>query len=1010
MKSINPVATLESETLRPMAIALLSTFLLCASNPLYAAVQHAKFVSGHQYLIVETLNDDLIHFELSAVGSGPDAALPLYTSPMIHKTDFHGPSAYSQQGNMIETSEIKVAVDAQSLCISLTYKIRQKPLTTICPQDLDKDWKGLSLTQNAMTNVYGLGQQFKMLGSADGDWLQHKVREEQPAGQAQTHGNGFMGFGPAGMVGNVQFPVMYALGNDSLNYALLLDNVYKQRWDFSHDPWQARMWGDQIRFYVMTGPNLPDLRKDYMALIGTPPVPPRKAFGLWVSEFGYKNWDQVSKLRDGLRQSNFPLDGFVLDLQWFGGVIDGSPDSAMGRLDWDRGNFPDPASHISALAQDDIGLVAIEESYVNQNTNTFAQMQAAGGLFAYGRTHDKCDPTAVQTPVILTEWFGKAAMIDWTNPDAGLWVHNNRRLPNLVKYGLTAHWTDLGEPEKYDANACYHGVENSASGLKNTHGDIHNLYAFLWNKSIYEGYRNNHSERRPFIVSRSGAPGSDRWGVAMWSGDIGSNLDLLASHMNSQMHMSLSGIDYYGSDIGGFRREGMPYNANHAGNLQYQNELYTQWFANGAWFDVPVRPHTDNSFQKSLRYETAPNLVGDVRANRENIRQRYELIPYYYSLAYRANLTGEPVVPPLVYYYQDDANVRQIGHEKLIGRDLLVGVVAQHGEYARDIYLPKGRWVNYHTRDWFDSSGQKVSNFPTYIDGIFRLPVFARAGAIIPMMQVDEQTKDAFGHRPNGTPLNDLTVQVYADAAPNQFTLYEDDGTTLAYDTGTRPVYQTRTTSITQQQTGNVATVVIDKADGNYPGAVAQRNNIVRLVVQDARASGVKLNGNTLPQQNSAAAFASAANGWFNAERNLVLVKSGSNRVSNKKTFVVALQPVASTASVNLVCDNGWTAPGDQVYAVGNQTAIGNWNPEKAVKLNPSIYYEYIYNPPPNHAGPGPNTPKWTGIIQGLPANSSIEWKCVKLLASGQWQWQSGGNNTVVAPASGFAGTSVGKF
>jgi alpha-glucosidase len=134
-----------------------------------------------------------------------------------------------------------------------------------------------------------------------------------------------MPFGPAGMVGNVQLPIMYSLGNNNLNYALLLDNVYKQRWDFSGDPWQARMWGDQIRFYLMTGADLPVLRRDFMELVGTPPVPPRKAFGLWVSEFGYKNWQQIETLQNGLRNDSFPLDGFVLDLQWFGGVTAASP-------------------------------------------------------------------------------------------------------------------------------------------------------------------------------------------------------------------------------------------------------------------------------------------------------------------------------------------------------------------------------------------------------------------------------------------------------------------------------------------------------------------------------------------------------------------------------------------------------------------------------------------------------------------------------------------------------------
>jgi alpha-glucosidase (family GH31 glycosyl hydrolase) len=997
---------------------IIGLLVLFVSTPLRAEVERVKFAADNRYLVVEALDDDLIHFEFSAVGAGPDVTTQLTTSPMVFKADYGGPSSFSHIGSTVETAEIRMDVNPQNLCVALKDKVKNQYLTTICPADLGNDWKGLNLGKGQVKSVYGLGQQFRNLGSADGDWLQHKVREDQPTGQAQTHGNGFMPFGPAGMVGNVQLPVMYALGDDNLNYALFLDNVYKQRWDFSYDPWQARMWGDQIRFYVMTGPDLPDLRRDYMELVGTPPVPPRKSFGLWVSEFGYRDWLQVDGLLNGLREDGFPIDGFVLDLQWFGGVIKDNPDSKMGKLDWDRdpddGNgcyFPGPAARIASYKNDHIGLVAIEESYVNLNTDTFGRMKTEGALLAYRQTNGSCDPD-IEEPVVLTDWFGKAAMIDWSNPDAGGWIHENRRFPNLAEKGIAGHWTDLGEPEKYDPNACYRGVETTAAGPKNRHGDVHNLYAFLWNKSIYDGYaeKNGALNRRPFIVTRSGASGSDRFGVAMWSGDIGSSLDLLATHLNAQMHMSFSGIDYYGSDIGGFRREGMPYNEGHAGNLQYQNELYTQWFANGAWFDVPVRPHTDNSFQTSKRYETAPDLVGDLHSNRENIRQRYELTPYYYSLAYRAHLYGEPVIPPLAYYYQNDPSVRTMGHEKLIGRDLLVGVVARHGEYTRNIYLPKGTWVNYHTREWFRSNGQWVNDFPVYIDGVFRLPVFARAGAIIPMMHVDEQTKDVFGHRKDGTSHDELIVQVYADEAPGKFTLYEDDGETIRYSSDKRPIYSTAKTDISQVKDRRGVTVVIDKSFGSYPGMVKDRNNIVRLVVEDTAASGVRLNGKPLVKRASIADFDSAASGWCNAGRNLILIKSGVTPVNGKKIFTVTLQPIPSSASANFVCENAWTAPGENIYVVGNTPALGNWDPAKGFLLNPSIYFEYIYNPPPNHNGPGPSTPKWTGIVSDLPAGETVEWKCVKKQRSGQWQYMPGSNQTIILPDTGFGGTSVGSF
>jgi alpha-glucosidase len=1004
--------------MRKGLLAVLFVVLLATPGSPGAEVRREIFTAGNRYLVVEALDDDLLHFELSAVGSPPDAGRPVPVSPMIARTDQSGPAQYRRDGMTVETGALRAEIAAGTLCVAVTDAGR-RPLTTICPLDLDQPLKGLTLTREGTTQVYGLGQQFKALGSADGDWLQHRVRLGQPPGQEQGHGNGFMPFGPAGLVGNVQFPIMYAAGAD-VSYALLLDNVYRQQWDFGGDPWRVQMWGDQIRFYVLGGPDLLDLRRDYLELVGRPPVPPRKAFGLWVSEFGYTSWQQVNALREGLRRDGFPLDGFVLDLQWFGGIRPGSPDSPMGRLDWDQdrndGNsfwFPDPEQNLAFLAGDGVGIVTIEESYIARHTDTFGLMHAGGHLLAYRRQPDgRCDPSRQGDPVILHEWFGQAGMVDWSDPAAGRFVHDQRRHPNLVTKGVLGHWTDLGEPEKYDPGACYEGVETTAAGLKNEHGDLHNLYNFLWNRSIYEGYRRHSAvvARRPFIMTRSGAPGTQRFGAAMWSGDIGADLGLLATHLNAQMHMSFSGIDYYGADIGGFRREGLPYNREHAGHLQYQDELYTQWFASGAWFDVPVRPHTDNSFQSSLRYETSPNLVGNRRANLASIRQRYELIPYYYSLAYRAHLLGEPVIAPMVIHYQDDPVVRGLGHQKLVGRDLLVGVVARHGEYQRDVYLPRGRWANYHTDEWVTSQGTWLRGFPVYLDGVFRLPAFARAGAIIPGMIADGDTRDAFGHRRDGSAREDLVVRVYADAAETRFTLYEDDGTTLGFDSQGAPVYRTRTTELSQRLDPGRATVVVGAARGSYPGATDRRRTLVRLAVENAAASAVRVNGVELPRLDSRQAFDAAEQGWYDAGGQVVLARSGSRPVDQEHRFEFTLAPTPPTASVHFVCDRAWTNLGEEVHVAGSVPELGGWDPARAVRLEPNVYFAYIYNPPPGHQGPGPDTPKWTGLVRGLPGLTTIEWKCVRRAASGQLHWEPGPNNTVTTGPSGFAGSSLGEF
>ena len=1016
-----------------MAATVTLVVLLCGmfwSGPSVGEVVRKSFSTPTAYLKVELLADDLVHFE-AAAGSPPPVTQVIYTSPMVLKTDYPGPSSFTENGNTLETREIRLDVDTANLCVKLLDKARGDTyLTTICPVELNLPFKGLNIDPAGIEQVYGLGQQFKVLGSANGDWIAHGVREGHGG-----LGNGFDGFQDAA-VGNVQIPIMYAVGSGKLNYALFLDNVYHQRWDFDAFWWQTRMYGDQVRFYFMTGQDLPDLRGDFMELVGTPPVPPKKAFGLWVSEFGYDNWDQIDQLRKGLRENAFPIDGFVLDLNWFGGVVpDDAAKSRMGHLDWDQTNsdgngyfFPDPSQRIGQFAADDIGLTVIEESYLANTTDTFTQMP--GDLSSYQRTDGKCDATQQSHPIVdVTGFWGEGRMVDWSDPVARAWIHDNRRYPNIAQKGVTVHWTDLGEPEVFDGAGCYEGVETTAAGLKNEHSDIHNLYNLLWNRSIWDGYfdkrgqANNLSEvnRRPLILTRSGAAGTQRYGTAMWSGDIASNLQSLATHLNAQMHMSFSGIDYYGADVGGFRREVLPYNKN--GNYRgYDDENYTQWFANAAWFDVPLRPHVDNEFVSvSPPYNTAPHLIGKKKSNLANIRQRYELIPYYYSLAYRAYLEGEPVVPPLVYYFQDDPHLRKLGHEKLIGRDLLVAAVTRYGEYERDLYLPAGWWANYHTNEWLTSTGQNVENVPVYRDGVLRLPVFARAGAILPKMSVDKATKDVFGDRINGAPIDDLVVKVYADPTPTQFTLYEDDGKTLQYTGTGRPLYHYRTSKLSQQQTAadSVEVTVHPAVDvggsGPYPGAVTRRRNLIELIVEDAEASAVQLNGNPLPAQDSQAAFDAAGSGWFNAGGNRILAKSDAmDLYTTAKTFTFSLTSITPQTSVSFVCDRGFTLPGENIYIVGNTPAMGgpDWDTDKALKLDPSVYYEYIYNPPPSHGGPGPQAPVWTAVVAGIPANTAFEWKCIRKRedGTGDVQWQPGNNNRFQTTVSGYAGRSYGSF
>lgn len=1034
---------------RSFVLSLLLFVLTAPLQSLRAQVQRVGFEGHGNYLLIEVLDDDLVHFEYGH-GALPGTDTPIATSDMVCKPDgglpapvcpaaFDGAKAFSDQGHgVVETSDLRLNVDTTTLAVSVFDRTKNNVLlTTLRAENLDQDWKSLVGTRGPNLDVYGLGQQFVNPGSTDIDW-DGRVREGDAFGNVMAGFNG-------GADGNTQFPVMYAVDGASFNnYALFLDNKYKQRWDFtSPSQWKVDMARGALRFYLMSGPDLLDLRKDFMELAGHPLVPPRKMFGLWVSEYGYDDWGELEDKLRTLRENNFPLDGFVLDLQWFGGINPGSDDTRMGTLTFDPVHFPDAPAKIAAYRdQDCLGIMLIEEAYVGRALPEHADLAGRGCLVP--------DHPGGTSPDYITvnPWWGKGGMIDYTSDACGAYWHDTKRQP-LIDLGVIGHWTDLGEPEMF----------NPGSGFSlGDHADGHNVFNLRWLRSINAGYARNGVEQRPFMMSRSGTAGIQRFGAAMWSGDIGSKLDNLDSHAANQKHMSFSGIDYYGSDIGGFHRGDIQ------NDPQRKNRMYTEWLAASSLLDIPARPHTENLCNCK---QTAPDRIGDLGSNLENVRLRYRLIPYLYSLAHRAYLEGEPLMPPLAMRYQDDPNVRNRGQEKLIGRELLTAVTAGQNIDRGDVYLPAGTWIDWYSNERVTSPGM-LRPVPLYRDGLFRLPLFARAGALIPMAVVDEQTMCSQGRRKDGSRRDDLVVKVF-DFGPEvgqqrSFTLYEDDGRTIAYQQGA-----VRTTGLTNTvlapESGSEEThrvrVEIAPAQGTYAGAPDSRVNLVRLVT-DGHALGASLNGQPLAPQTNLAAFDAAPSGWIGLGNGEVLAKSAPMAVADAKTFVIQIGEPTCTSTNQYVAvpgaGNGWnpadpdrrltscegrvwsgeitlcneehkfaanggwavnwgcdgkqdgancpprepgiyrvsfdeTAPASSVFErIGEAAACAGGSSlfvceNGDTSWGTSVYVvgnrERLGNWDPKHAqilvADGPY-PKWTGYIDDLPADGDIEWKCIKRL------------------------------
>jgi alpha-glucosidase len=286
-------------------------------------------------------------------------------------------------------------------------------------------------------------------------------------------------------------------------------------------------------------------------------------------------------------------------------------------------------------------------------------------------------------------------------------------------------------------------------------------------------------------------------------------------------------------------------------------------------------------------------------------------------------------------------------------------------------------------------------------------------------MPIDEETLDSAGHRSsNATPRNELIVRAFASPNESDFVLYEDDGRSLAYDSNGRPSYHYRTTIVSQEQTASnsVTVKIADSVNvggpGAFNGAILDRSNVVQLVVQNAGGASVRLNGSLVTEFPNQAAFEGAASGWYNAGPNLIIAKSDAMNVNLAKTFQFQLNSAPLTTSVNFVCDRGFTKPGESVYVVGSIPELGNWDPARAVKLSPNIYYQYIWGPPANHNGPGRLAPVWTRVVSGLSPNKTFEWKCIRKRdnGTGNIEYEPGPNNVFTNSQSGYSGSAFGSF
>lgn len=537
----------------------------------------------------------------------------------------------------------------------------------------------------------------------------------------------------------------YELGAKDLNfvmpvvlssnkYLLLLDNPQRGYLDLGHqqmDILEFGTIGGEMKYYFIAADDYEGLLKDYSRLTGFQPMTPRWALGNLQSRMAYKTQEETTTIVNQMIEEDFPIDAIIIDFYWFGDNIMGH----MGRLDWFWPNWPDPVGMIKDFREKGVKTILITEPYIIDSLENFS-ITADKGLLAA----DSMGNAYVNREF----YFGDAGLIDIFKPEAGQWWWE-QYVPQ-IENGVAGWWGDLGEPESHPSDMIH---------VNGTADEVHNIYGHYWHKMLWDNYRKYYPEVRLFNLNRSGFAGSQRFAVYPWTGDVARSWGGLQAQLPAMLHMSLSGLPFIHADAGGFAMG------------EKDEELYTRWLQ-FAVFTPILRPHGSGIPSEPIFFnDTTKRIV------RHFMKLRHELIPYIYTMSWENAQAGLPLTKPL-FFYHDEERFSSYDQSYYFGRDLLVSPVVNAGQTHIDIPLPEGLWYDYFTGDAIEG-GVELKYHIQYET----IPVFARAGSIIPHVEAVNST-DYYSSR-------QLFLHTYLPSDPGvlQGIMYEDDGWTFgAFEKG----------------------------------------------------------------------------------------------------------------------------------------------------------------------------------------------------------------------------------
>lgn len=456
---------------------------------------------------------------------------------------------------------------------------------------------------------------------------------------------------------------------------------------------EVRMDGGPLRCWVMVGTPARVLFA-WASLTGAPAVPPEWALGHHHACEGSGGEQEIRRIVAGHHERGLPLDAVHLD-------VGHHQDHQVFSVDQDR--FPKLPALAEELRGDGIRLVSV--------------VNAAVGVVRGDAVYDggvAVDAFVRDASGRLVEGVGRSGEVvfpDFTHARVRAWWGG--LYAERIEQGFSGFWHDMNEPTSFAAfgePTLPRSARHALEGRGGDHREAHNVYGLCMARAAHDGLLQLVPQERPFVFSRSGWAGLQRYGGA-WSGDVGRGWAGLRASLSLVMGLGLCGVPYAGTDVGGDGPDVSP-------------ELFLRWFQLGAWLPL-LRTHAGPRAGRREVWDFGAEVLEHARAA---LDRRRRLLPYFVTLAHLASRTGAPCVRPVWWGSPGNRALRDCEDAFLLGDCLLVAPVLEPGADRRTVRIPRGRWYDTETGRAYDGPGQVLVEAP-----LSRIPVLARAGAVVPV-------------------------------------------------------------------------------------------------------------------------------------------------------------------------------------------------------------------------------------------------------------------------------------